>query len=460
MWKLIFFFLLILTMSLYPFSVFSGQNFYFGVLISFYFILQIAFASKNFFLLSRLKYNKPEPSVCFLLVGHRENPSYWEACLDSIQQIKYNNISGIVAFIDGNEPEDEYMKTIFEENFPSEYVFLTPQNGKRSVLYEGFLYIKAKFPQNEYIIVVDSDTIIEPEGVRHLVSCIESHPNNGCATGNIQIFNRHEGILPKIVHARYGYAFTVERSAMSAMGVMNCCSGPFSIYRQSFLKDDLIDQFYNQAFCGKQVGPGDDRHLTLLMLKNGHFSRQTPFAIATTETPITIHRYLQQQIRWMRSFYREMFWQVQAIPKQSLYLSIITVYELFFPFFVLLSFLPTFKLWPFYYETEPKFLIQRAIIALGILILRTCLLCIFNRNTGITANCWNLLVFPLYFIFLLPLKIYAIVTCPVQSWMTSSRKNILCNFNLDVFFMYMSIFFWWGFLGLLFGKTCFYLKIW
>lgn len=443
MWRLSFFILLLLLATLYPFSIFWGYNIYFGVILAFYFLLQIGFSTKNYIFLKESPALVEFPSVSLLVVGHRENPFYWKNCLNSMKASKYPNITSICAFIDGNLDEDIYMKSIFDEIFPNQYACLTPQGGKRSVLYEGIQYIKEHFPLNEYIIVIDSDTVISPDGIKYLVNCIHQNPNNGCATGNIQIFNLSEGILAKIVHARYGYAFTIERSAMSAVGVMNCCSGPFSIYRQSYLSDNLLESFIQQRFCGHLVGPGDDRHLTLLMLKEGYLSRQTPFAIATTETPVTLHRYLQQQLRWMRSFYREMFWQISAIPKQHPYLSVITVYEILFPVFVILSFLPTFRLFPFDHQNY-TLLFQRGLIALGILCLRTCLLIIFNKNIGILANLWNLCVFPLYFIFLLPLKIYALFTCPIQSWITSSRKKMVCSFNMDILGMYISIIIWWS----------------
>lgn len=439
----------------YPYTVFTNHNVYFGLLIAFYFILQIGLATKNFVSLQKSTLTET-PSVSILVVGHRENPEYWRSCIQSIKNIQYTNISSICAFIDGEEEEDQYMKTIFEEEFPSQrsppsHIVLLPRGGKRSVLYHGIRFIRSHHPQNIYIIVVDSDTRIQPDGIHYLVRCIHSDIKNGCATGNIQIFNREDGILPKIIHARYGYAFTVERSAMSAVGVMNCCSGPFSIYRQSVLTEDLLEDFFTQECCGQRVKPGDDRHLTLLVLKKGFYSRQTPFAIAETETPVHLHRYLQQQLRWMRSFYREMRWQIRAIPFQHIYLSIITVYELFFPFFILLSFFPTFRLLPSSNDDprqKEELFYQRLVIACGILILRTCLLVIFNhKNTTRLSNCWNLLVFPLYFTFLLPLKIYGLFTCGIQSWLTSSRNKILCSCNLDVWFMYGSIGIWWIFLG-------------
>ena len=455
MFKILFFIILILVAGLYPFSILWGHNLYFGVLIGVYFILQIGFATKNYAEQKNARITN-QPHVAILVVGHRENPEYWKKCIQSIKQSQYGRISAVCCFIDGNEPQDAYMDSIFKEEMKGSslpwFSFLNQQGGKRSVMYKGFKFIKNHLPWNEYIIVMDSDTIIQKEGILNLVKCIHPNPKNGCATGNIQIFNKGS-VLGKIIHARYGYAFTIERGAMSAVGVMNCCSGPFSIYRQSVLMDDLLEEFKDQTCCGKHVGPGDDRHLTLLCMKRGYLSRQTPFAIAETETPTSIHRYLQQQLRWMRSFYREMSWQVRCIPHQNPYLAVITVYELFFPFFIIISFLPTFGIWV-HNDYHWSLLVQRIAIALGILILRTSLLSIFNSTQGL-LNIWNLAVFPLYFTLLMPLKIYALFSFWHQSWMTSPRNKLLCSCNLDVGFMYLFLFLWLGILSIL---GCFYLS--
>lgn len=450
-WKLLLFSIGCIIFGLYPYTILSNQNLFLGLLIVFYFVSQVVFAAMNFHTMKRIQKSSQEtPSVALLVIGYRENPDYWRDCLLSILAVDYPAITSVCAFIDGNDEEDRYMETIFnqmmtdhlEENRFKTKVQLCDHGGKRHAMSEGFNYIRKTHPDNEYIIVIDSDTILEKDSVRHLVQCIHADPRNGCATGNIQIFNLRTW-LARIINARYAYAFTIERSAMSAMGVMNCCSGPFSAYRQSLLDDRFIDDFLNQKFMGSQVGPGDDRHATLLMLMRGHLARQTPLAIVKTETPETLHRYFQQQLRWMRSFYREQLWQIRAIPHQNIYLAMITLYELFFPFMILFSFIPTFHL----LDTgiDLGIFYHRLLMAIGVVLLRTMFLMYFNKLRS--SNLWNMAVFPMYFIFLLPIKMYALLTCGVQSWITSSRKTILSNINPDVVMIYVSMLAWNGLLA-------------
>lgn len=445
---------------LYPFSIFYGYNVFFGILVLFYFIMQTYYAMMNYYSCKNLHLPTELPRVVLLIVGYRENEQYWENCLTSILQLEYSAINAVVAFIDGNEEEDKYMADIFHRLMIQDswyaYCQLCPHQGKRHMLEQGYRYIKEKFPNNDYIIVVDSDTIINPDGVQELVKCIHANPQNACATGNIQIFN-HTTFLAKIINSRYLYAFTIERSAQAYVGVMTCCSGPFSIYRQSLLTDEFLDQFIHDRFCGVPVAAGDDRMQTNLLLGQGYYSRQTPFAVAKTETPDQLPRYILQQARWSRSTIRCLVHQVRAIGKHHPYLAMITIYETLFPFLVILSFFPTFNLvhqnttWIFY---------QRMIIAFAVLVLRTLILMGFNPKTIVDCS-YNLFIFPMYFLFLLPVKLYAWSTPWIQSWMTSSRKTIFSHVNVDSILIYSSILIWNSIIVLCFyskfsGYTLFY----
>jgi hyaluronan synthase len=385
------------------------------------------------------------PSVVLLVIGYREYPEYWIRCLKSILQSDYAHILNLQVFIDGDEEEDMYMRTLFydvmieHDLYPSE-IHMCRHAGKRHAMNAGFRYILDHIPDNEYIIVMDSDTIVQSDAIHRLVECIHNDPKNGCATGNLRIFNK-DTWLARIIDARYSYAFLIERGAMSTMGVMNCCSGPFSIYRQAFIDTDMLDEFVGERYCGHTVGPGDDRHLTLLMMGRGHRSRQTPLARVETETPNKFHRYFQQQLRWMRSFFREQVWQVRAIPYHHPYLIAITIYEIFFPIFILLSFFPTFDILN---RTDSLYTFYiRIMIAISIIVIRTIILMCFNNCE--LASLWNLCVFPIYFILLLPIKMYALLTVGSQGWITSTRnkKNPITNLcHSDIFFIYLSVLGW------------------
>jgi hyaluronan synthase len=205
---------------------------------------------------------------------------------------------------------------------------------------------------------------------------------------------------------------------------------------------DLLTRFNNQYYCRWKVEPGDDRHLTNLIMNDGHRSVQIPFAIALTESPESFFRFLTQQLRWMRSFYREQVWQVRSIPHQNIYLIWVTSYELLFPFFIITAFI-------YHYLQDDAFLLlmRRIFISIIIIIIRTLFLLWFNHFD--LDYIYNLYYFPFYFIFLLPIKLYSILTCYRMQWITSERKNNnkLTSLFCEKVMITIFIFFWNCFLG-------------
>jgi len=224
---------------------------------------------------------------------------------------------------------------------------------------------------------------------------------------------------------------------MSFYGCMNCCSGPFSIYRQSLLTNDVLQQFVSQQCCGDYVGPGDDRHLTNLILVQGWKSRQHPLAIVTTETPTSLRRYLQQQLRWSRSFYREQWYQIQATAMSSWYLTLITTWELCMPFWIMMAFFPW---WTKSYVSLFHFLL----LSIGMTCLRT--LCLFIMTGYRCDYGFHLGILFLYFFILLPLKFYALFTCWIQHWITSSRQHRQFHCSGDMIGLTLFFILWYGLL--------------
>lgn len=421
--------------------------------------------------------NFEKQKVGIVIVGYREKPEYFEKCMNSLRLYSSCFVNVIVLVVDGEEKEDEYMMEIAKKEWsqfsfhsvmtpitplypltdsdmatidleekqstsqgrytkPVLYTINRPHQGKRATMAYGIDFLKTNYPENREIIVMDSDTFLRKESIPNLVLGFreDKDEKNGCMTGSIEIFNKNY-LLPRIVNARYGYAFSIERGAMSWYGCMNCCSGPFSIYRQDLMTDQLLSDFIGQKCCSEHVGPGDDRHLTNLVMMEGYKSRQNPFAIAWTETPKYLFRYLQQQTRWSRSYYREQIYQIFACTHQNLFLSCVTTWELFFPFFIMIGFFP-------YFNPSVVIYLHRILIAFFVAFLRTTVLITFYE--GDFSYSHNIFIFLLYFLILLPIKLYALLTCCLQQWITSSRKNIVTTlFSPDTIGMCLSILLWY-----------------
>lgn len=375
------------------------------------------------------------PYVDVMIVGYRENVEYWKTCLNSVKNQTYKSINVIIS-VDGNEQDDMFMYRIAKNIFPYSVILMNKHGGKRSAIIHGYKYLQSRpsFPECKYVVLVDSDTILDKYAIENLVCCVDIDDSIGCATGNIRIFNNNSNFLTKIINARYAYAFNIERSYLSHLGIMNCCSGPLSIYRKELITEGFIEKFKNQTMFGVHIEPGDDRHQTLLIMMSGYKSRMTPFAIAYTETPKSFERFIRQQLRWMRSFYRESYWQYKCLKNQPFFLSFVTVYELQFPFFVTIFFV-----YALLFSTDKLVITKSFIITFAIAILRTLILCVYTRNV---ENIYNFFYLFIYLLFLIPTKLYSSITFLNNDWNTSNRLTIIPNKSWDTFILYFFITNW------------------
>lgn len=403
----------------------------YGLFISLYFIFQIVLCLCNRNTMRNASI--AHPTVALLVVGYREDRTYWKNCLESIKEQDYP-LSRVLISIDGNEEEDLYMKEISDNMLSdcvSYSVLMNLHGGKREAIASGLRYLRSLECTPEYIVFVDSDTVLCPNSVRELVNCIDKNPKNGCATGCLLIFDEH--FLGKIINARYASAFNLERASLSFFGVMNCCSGPLSIYRSCVIDEAFIEEFVNQTYCGIKCGPGDDRHLTNMFLIRGWRSLQTHKAIAYTEAPKSFLRFIKQQTRWMRSFFREQFWQIKAIGEQNAFLAIVTQYELLYPIFVLLWFLSIIT------NSSMILLIKVSLLVISVVCVRTVLLILFMRDMSMVYNIFYL---PLFMFFLLPLKIYCLATCYKMNWITSTRLNLINKIDCELIIISSMMLLW------------------
>ena len=127
--------------------------------------------------------------------------------------------------------------------------------------------------------------------------------------------------------------------------------------------------------------------MSCLVLLKGYKSKQTSYAFAGTEAPITMKKFVIQQSRWIWSFFREIPWQVRAIGYQSPALAFITQSEVIYPFLVMI--------WMVVSLFMGKHLLRGGSIALLVIMLRA--LSLFIHMGCNVDMLWNLAYLPMYF---------------------------------------------------------------
>lgn len=276
-------------------------------------------------------HNGHTATVSVVVPCFNENPEWLDQCLNSIASQDYPELEAIV--VDDGSKNRQQLLPVFEKYKNNEmFHFILQENGgKREAHKAGFDMVRG-----EIIVTIDSDTIIEaPHGIRHIIKQFKD-PKVGAVTGDVRVVNKKENFLTQLISYRYWTAFHQERAAQSLFNVLMCCSGPFSAYRRSVL-EKVKKAYVSQIFLGQKCTYGDDRHLTNLVLEEGHQVRFDNKAVSYTYVPNTLWKYVRQQIRWNKSFYREMLWTLKHIHKHHFYMTYELLMQFLLPFLLLIA---------------------------------------------------------------------------------------------------------------------------
>ncbi len=272
------------------------------------------------------------PSVDVLIPCFNERPELLLACCESIAAQRYEGRLCAWLVDDGSHNVDDLEPTYrrFEYRDGWDVVRHPANQGKRraqdSGLWRG---------NGEFVLTVDSDTRIDPDGVRRLVQAILADDVGG-ATGTVGVWNVSASWLTRLIRKRYDL-LCEERAAQSFHGAVLCCAGPFSIYRRSILRQ-VWSSYLGQRIRGRHCTNGDDNHLANLVLAAGYRTVFEHRAKAFTNVPTSIFEFVRQQIRWNRTFYRELAWTVPNLwRRRRFYLAWDVTAQLLLPFLLILA---------------------------------------------------------------------------------------------------------------------------
>jgi cellulose synthase/poly-beta-1,6-N-acetylglucosamine synthase-like glycosyltransferase len=318
-----------------------------------------------------------------------------------------------VILVDDGSRSPEVFETLQKEFRDSSRVLCvrTEQNkGKRHAQKLGFDLVDDEV---DIIVTVDSDTVLSQEGVRMIVQKFKD-PGVGAVTGNVRAVKEKE-FLTKLIDGRYFSAFNQERSAQSLFGTVLCCSGPFSAYRSDIIRK-VKSRFVSQRFLGAACTYGDDRHLTNLVLEQGYTVKYDSKAHAITRVPTSIWTFLRQQVRWNKSFYRELLWTIKIFIRNPGRFHPYIIYDLCIQTILPLMLIGTLGFAIFRaFTVSPIILFYYLIMVFGVALLRTAYTYTRSRDN-------TMLYFPIYsllHIFLLiPARLYALISLKRTHWGT------------------------------------------
>ncbi|MBB4189080.1 N-acetylglucosaminyltransferase [Sinorhizobium terangae] len=264
-----------------------------------------------------LVFHTPPPSVDVIVPCYNEDPSTLSECLASIANQDYAGKLRVYVVDDGSANREKLAPVhhtyVGDPRF--NFVLLRENVGKRKAQIAAI-----RRSSGDLVLNVDSDTTLASDVVTKLALKMQN-PDIGAAMGQLTASNRNDTWLARLIDMEYWLACNEERAAQARFGAVLCCCGPCAMYRRSALLL-LLDQYESQYFRGKPSDFGEDRHLTILMLKAGFRTEYVPDAIAATVVPDRMGPYLRQQLRWARSTFRDTLLALRLLPGLNHYITL------------------------------------------------------------------------------------------------------------------------------------------
>lgn len=170
--------------------------------------------------------------------------------------------------------------------------------GKRAALEAGF-----RRARGEVLVTIDSDSVIDPDTLLAMAGPFRD-PNVGAVAGKVSVYNRAEGLIPRMLKVRFALSFDFLRATQSTYGTVYCCPGALAGYRASVVRT-VLDGWVNQHFLGRRCTFGEDRALTNEILNAGYASVYQHAAVVHTLVPVQYGKLCKMFLRWDRSYVRE-----------------------------------------------------------------------------------------------------------------------------------------------------------
>jgi hyaluronan synthase len=218
----------------------------------------------------------------------------------------------IIAVDDGSRDDTYVHMQAAARLHPGRILLLRlPRNqGKRAALLAGFTAARS-----ELVLTVDSDCILSPDAVHHMVAPFADR-KVGAVAGRVVVHNRKGSWLTRLLSPQFTLTFDFLRAAQSVNGTVLCCPGALSAYRLAVVRQ-VLPRWIDQRFRGTRVGPGEDRYMTTLILREGYRSRYQRTARVHTLVPTAYRKMCKMFLRWDRSDLRESLEALRLQPKRS-----------------------------------------------------------------------------------------------------------------------------------------------
>jgi cellulose synthase/poly-beta-1,6-N-acetylglucosamine synthase-like glycosyltransferase len=204
-------------------------------------------------------------------------------------------------------------------------IYLEENVGKKKALAKGILNAKG----NIYAFS-DSDSVLALDAITKIVAIFKAYPDVGAVSGHCRVLNAEKNLLTLVQDTWYEGQFSIKKAFESCFGAVTCVSGPLAVFRKEAIFN-FIPAWEYDSFLGQEFKFATDRTLTGFVLGSKDIGEKlkkkypnTAFSIPDyplhdwkivysksakvwTNVPETLRAMIRQQIRWKKSFIRNIF---------------------------------------------------------------------------------------------------------------------------------------------------------
>lgn len=219
------------------------------------------------------------PDVSVIIPAYNEAAGI-AATVTSMAESAYPGRLEIIVVDDGSTDDTAVIARSL--GIPYVHVITQPNSGKPGALNTGI-----DAAQSEVLVMVDGDTVFEPDTIERLVAPMRD-PRVGAVSGNTKVGNRR-GFLGGWQHLEYVTGFNLDRRMYDMLGIMPTVPGAIGAFRKRALR---------QVGGVSHVTLAEDTDLTMALCRTPWQIAYVADAIAWTEAPGTLRQLWKQRYRW------------------------------------------------------------------------------------------------------------------------------------------------------------------